>query len=173
MHRNTYLLIIFLAVFAALVVIVNFKKHLDKIVHPPLSTVVTPTNPPVALKLNPYTNAICGISFSYPDGLTKLENASGSAIFMNTASQQDSLAVTCQKNIPRPALAPDKIESKYLTDTTGTASVSAKIYHDTSAKDGTPVDALIFTNPHNGMDIYVGGFGDAFNQAVASIKLNY
>lgn len=173
MHRNTYLLIAFLAVFAALVIGVNITRHIfpqSQTNEVSNSTVASPKPESPTANLTPYTNAICGISLSYPQSLTKLENASGSALFVDSKDSKQSMAVTCQKNIPRPSLPDNKIESRYVVNTMKTASISAKLYHDASPKDGSPIDALIFKNPSNGLDVFVSGYGNGFDQTLSTLQ---
>lgn len=172
MHRNTYLLITLLAVVAALVVGVNLGSRVATLNQPrQVPTTAASPKPNPAQTTKQYTNAICGVSFLYPDGLTALEDASGSAIFINATDNKQAVAVTCQKDIPRPPLPPEKIESRILTNALGTATVAASLYHDASAKDGTPVDSLIFRHPTIGLDVYIAGFGSAYNELIATIKL--
>lgn len=112
-------------------------------------------------------NTYCGFSFAYPANYTVLENASGSAILNNAADKTQSITLTCQKEIPRPALSEDKIESFPIPE----GSISATLYHETSPKDGTPIDAVIFRHPTNGMDGFVAGYGDAFNAAIKTLQI--
>lgn len=171
MHRNTYIVVILLAVFAALVVGVNLGKR--QIAQPsPTTQKLVPTTarniptPPAGVSPTPtlvtFTSTSCGIAFSYSQTLTKLDTEGGIMI-IDTKTPAQSVAVVCQKDIPRPALTDDRIETVKL------GSVSAHLYHDTSAKDGTPVDKLIFTHPTKRIDIYVSGLGEVFNQISSSL----
>lgn len=165
MHRNTYLLVIVLAVFAALLIGVNIGKRLQK--QPfPTPTPASPAGGPTPT-IQTYTDTYCGFSLVYPAGYTVLENASGSAILNSTADKTQSITLTCQKSIPRPPLSGDKIESFAIP----AGSISATLYHDSSASDGTPIDALIFRHPTNGMDVFVAGYGDAFNAAIKTLQI--
>lgn len=164
--RNTLLFISFLAIIAALL----FGFNLGRWYTPPPHT--TPTPPPQVQpqpKIVTYTNTTCGISLQYPQRLTKLEATAG-ALFVDAQNASDSVALTCQEKIPLPALVPEKIEQFTVTATTG-ATLSAKLYHDASPKDGTPIDKLIFTHPTNGFDILLAGFGKVFQEILASLKL--
>lgn len=158
MHRNTYLLVVFLAVFAALVVGVNIGKRIAA----PIQTTPTTTQSPTPTVLQ-YSG--CGIMLQYPTTLTLMDSASGSALLVDKTNTDQSVVVTCQKDIPRPALTTDNIETFVI------ASVSAKLYHDASAKDGTPIDELIFSHPKTGLDVFVAGYGETFNSVIASIIL--
>ena len=174
MHRNTYFVVTVLAVFAALIVGVNVGRSLRGNPQNTLSASSTPT-PTQAVVVGPkmltYTDTTCRITFQYPDSLTKMSDATGSALFIDSATNTQVCILACQRDIPRPALPANEIESKILTDATETASVSAKLYHDASPKDGTPIDSLIFRNPKTGLDVFIAGYGDTFNQILASLKL--
>lgn len=168
MHRNTYLVITFLAVFAALVVGVNLGKR--------LSAVPAPTpSPAPAVSLAPttevYTNEACGFSFAYPTTLTPTATATESALFIHATDKDQSVVVACQAEIPRPPLTADRIENLVIYNEAQTASMSARLYHDSSAQDGTPIDELIFRNPKVGMDIFIAGFGETFNTIIETVKL--
>ncbi len=158
MHRNTYLFVTFLAVFAALVVGVNVGRQLTSRQSPiaPPSPTPIPTHVPIS-----YTNPLCGFTLDYPASLTMMGNTTASAILTNTEDTTQSVVITCQKDIPRPALVPENIET-ILIQSPGGSTVSAKLYHDSSAKDGTPIDELIFRNPKNGIDIFIAGIGETF-----------
>jgi hypothetical protein len=174
MHRNTYILVTVLAIFAALLVGVNLGRKLS-----PTDTAVQPKPTPKPLLTlpviptitsNTYTNITCGITLQYPNTLVKLEST-GSALFVDGTTQAQAFAVACQKDIPRPPIPATKIETKILTNNAGSASISAKLYHDASAKDGAQVDELIFRNPKTGVDTFIAGFGNIYNEVISSVKL--
>lgn len=169
MHRNTFLFVSILAVFAALVVGVNIGKRMTRL--PEVS--VTPTIAPTPTTVSPliYRNEVCGISLAYPSTMTKLENASGSAVFTDPEASTSAVLLTCQKDIPRIPLPLNRIETMVLFDETKTASVATRLYHDASLKDGTPVDKLIFHNPKTGVDVFLAGFGSVFEQIISSIRI--
>jgi len=161
MHRNTYLLIICLAVFAALVIGVNLGKR--------LATPAPTTTPKASITPSPtgntYTNEECGFTLSYPAILSLTGNATQSALLVHSTNKDESIAIACQEEIPRPPLTADNIESFMIS------SISATLYHDASAKDGTQIDELIFTHPTTGMDIFIAGFGKTFDSVIATVKL--
>ncbi len=171
MHRNTYLLVIFLAVFAALVVGVNLGKRLSQ----PSPAPTQPSTPSVTLTPTPttaiYSDETCGFSLVYSASLSILNNATGSALLVNEIDNDQSIAIACQEEIPRPPLTADKIETLVIYNEAKTASVSAKLYHDASPKDGTAIDELIFRHPKTGMDIFIAGFGKTFDDIITTIKL--
>lgn len=165
MHRNTYLLVIFLAVFAALVVGVNLGKRLATPAPTPAPTPAESPSPSPISVSDIYTNKTCGFSFIYPSTLTLSEESTGSALLVHSTNKDESIVVACQPEIPRPPLTPDKIETVLIS------SISANLYHDASAKDGTQIDELIFRNPKTNMDIFIAGFGETFNSVIATVKL--
>lgn len=170
MHRNTYLVVSILAVLAALVVGVNVGKKIT----PTAPTTPTPTPPitvtPTPILLQTFVDTACGFSIQYGSEYSLMESATGSAILNFGSDQAKSIMMTCQKDIPRPALTANNIASLTLPTTTG-ASVSAKLYHDASQKDGTPIDAVIFTHPTNKLDVFIAGYGSAFNELLKTIQV--
>ena len=167
MHRNTYLLVTLLAVFAALLVGVNVGKKLGVQPGAVLPTPTASVNPPVSPtpKLALYSDPYCGISLNYPDSFTKLASATGGAMLVDTANTKNSIAVACQEDIPRPALGPESIETVRI------GTISGVLYHDTSLKDGTPIDSLIFTHPGNKKDVYIAGLGPMFQQILTTLQV--
>lgn len=162
MARNTLLLVIVLAIVAALVVGVQIGRQANPSFSPtPTPLALSPT-PPEPTLLS-HSNTYCGFSFSYPSTLTLTLGASGSAVLSNSG---ETILMACQKNIPRPPLATDRIEEATLAGV-----MNAKLYHDASPKDGTPMEALIFTNPNNGLDVFISGLGTTFTQIISTIQL--
>jgi hypothetical protein len=168
MHRNTLLLVSILAVCAALLVGVNIGRRLTK--QAPLATAVQTPTPTPGQSMQTYMDTYCGFSLTYPASFTILENASGSAILHNTADKTQSITLTCQKAIPRPALPADKIETLTIPTASG-ATIAATLYHDSSARDGTPIDEVIFKHPTKGMDGFVAGYGTTFNAAIQTLQI--
>ena len=168
MHKNTLLLTAFLAVIAALLVGFNLGRTI-----PQSSTKVnapTPIGSPTPTFAY-LSGAACGVTFQYPNTLTPLESSTSGTVFADITHPETSVVVICQKDIPQVPLAPDKIESMTIRAATGSASISARLYHDVSAKDGSPVDKLIFTHPKTGLDVFIGGFGPVFTQFITTLKL--
>jgi len=161
MHRNTFLLVLILAIVAALLVGVNIGRTYT----PPVEVIASPTPTPILAAPLPttFTGTNCGISLTLPAGITVEAEATNSAQFVSP----DGMVVLlgCEKEIPKPAIPADKIETIQI------ASISAKLYHTTSAKDGTPFDALIFRNPTTAMDIYLAGLGSTFSAIIRSIEV--
>lgn len=165
MPKNTFLLIAILAVFAALVIGVNIGKKFNPSVETDqqVSSVVPLASATPTPALSQFTG--CGITFAYPKSLTKLDIETGGAMLVNSTDPNLSIAVACQKDIPRPALLDDKIEALKI------GSVSAKLYHDASEKDGATIDKLFMKHPKTGQDVYVSGFGDIYNSVLSTIAL--
>lgn len=165
MPRNTFLLISSLAVIAALVVGVNIGKQFSKpqVLLPTPTPIVSPT--PTLIPPTTFSSKQCGISFDYPANFTKQEATDSSGvIFSDSGDAKTMIILVCQKDIPRVPLPPEKIETMQI------ASISAKLYHDKSLKDGTLIDKLIFYNPKVKLDVFFAGLGNAFDAAVASLK---
>ena len=157
MHKNTYLLVSILAVVAALVIGVNIGRQV-KVPQTILSQLSpTPTFvPPLTTK--PYRNSFCKVAFDYPASFTFLESASGSAAFTNP-NGDDGILMTCQKDIPRPAIAEEKIEDIRI------GSVSAKLYRDS-------VDSLIFRHPATRLDVFLAGTGEVFQNLLKTLIIH-
>lgn len=161
MHRNTFFLVIILAIFAALVLGFNAGKNWQKT---PAKAEPTPIPTMQISTVTNYQNSFCGVTLDYPKELTILEATAG-AIFNNPIEASQSVIIACQKQIPRPPLPANKIETFNI------GTVSAKLYHDSSLKDGAAIDELIFTHPTNGMDIFVAGLGATFEKIIKTIEI--
>ena len=157
MHKNTYLLVSILAVVAALVIGVNIGRQVKVPQTIPSQLSPTPTVvPPLTTK--PYRNSFCKVAFDYPASFTFLESASGSAAFTNP-NGDDGILMTCQKDIPRPAIAEEKIEDIRI------GSVSAKLYRDS-------VDSLIFRHPATRLDVFLAGTGEVFQNLLKTLIIH-
>lgn len=165
MHRNTLLFTIALATLAAILIGLNIGRKF-----PTAPPAPTPTPEEQTSTLLTFTSEPCGITFDYPEHLTKLDGPSGSAVLTDPTSEENSVTVTCQEEIPRPPLPADRIETIAVPATSGNATVSARLYHDASPKDDTPLDALIFTHPKTGLDVFVAGFGPVFQGIIVTLK---
>ncbi len=184
MHRNTYAVLFLLAVVAALILGVNIGKRMGpRIATPAIATptpaMINPTEPipepepsgtatPYpTYRLIPYANSACGITLSYPDTVSASESATAipGVMFTDKRNPDDLIVLTCQKDIPRPPIPENQTEKFTLGSTSGV------LYHDSSAKDGTRTDALILTHPRTNLDIFVGGYGPAFDAIIKSLRL--
>lgn len=170
MHRNTYLLVSALAVIAALVVGVNIGRRFEKPQRAQTNGSPTPVMSPslsvaTTSAMKSYRNAFCKVSFDYPDDLTVFENASGSAAFTGAAADEGIL-LTCQKEIPRPAIAPENTEDVRI------GSLSARLYHTQEVSDGgAALDTLIFRHPGTRLDVFLAGTGEAFRKLISTVRL--
>jgi len=169
MHKNTLLFVSFLAVIAALLIGFNLGRATPQLSNTPTQSLTPiPTPRPT---LGYVSASTCGITFTYPNSLTPMESSGSGIILIDSEQPDTSIVVVCQEEIPRIALTPDKIETMTIQSSTGSASVSAKLYHDVSGRDGTPLDKLIFVHPKSNLDVFVAGFGPVFQQLIASLKL--
>ncbi len=168
MHKNTLLLTAFLAVIAALLVGINIGRSLPAAQSPsPSPTPLTTPTPTLAM----LAGETCGISYLYPNTLRPFESSDSGVVLTHTTKPEESIVIACQEDIPRVPLTDDNIEPMVIRAATGSASASANLYHDTSAKDGAQVDKLIFTHPKTKLDVFIAGFGITFNQLITTIKL--
>jgi len=183
MHRNTYLLIVVLAIIAALVVGINLGKKFQKTDTTIVPTVtVIPTEPSVevtpeiagasgipktsSVPNTIVTNTPCGFSFSYPaNNFSILDDKAGSMQLTNKTNKEDVIIMTCQAEIPRPALPQDKIEKMTIS------GMSVNLYHDSSEKDGSKLDAIIFTHPTKKTDVFISGYGSSFNALISTVSI--
>lgn len=167
MHRNTLLLIAFLAIIATFLIGINVARSLN----PSLTNLppVVPTSDPSPTQSHLQAST-CGLSYRYPNLFTAKESSPSGTVLMNTSDPFDTITITCQNEIPRIPLPSEKIEGVIIRAATGTASVSAKLYHDTSQRDGTPIDKLIFTHPKTKLDIFIAGFGKSFQEFLSTLK---
>ena len=171
MHKNTFLLIAFLAVVSALIIGVNIGKRLSSLPIPVNESATNLPAPQATVQPTPpsqfltYENSYCGITFRYPNSMTYIESASASALFTNAKEPGQSFAVACQQDIPIPALPDENIENRSV------ASVSAYLYHDSNAKDGTPIDKFIFRHPQTDLGIFLAGYGTVFEQVINSLTI--
>ncbi|MBI4066290.1 hypothetical protein HY411_01095 [Candidatus Gottesmanbacteria bacterium] len=159
-----------LAVLVALVVGVNIGRQFNASqgAQTPLSSTTTllPAQPAEASSsaVKPYRNAFCNVAFDYPGNFTVLENASGSAAFTGP-SADDGILLTCQKDIPRPAITQENIEDIRI------GSVAAKLYHTQSASDGAAIDSLIFRHPGTKLDVFLAGTGELFRRLITTLTI--
>lgn len=165
MHKNTYLLVSILAVVAALVIGVNIGRQGATSPSPTPTPIVSPSQEEVIIsKTKPYRNEFCKVAFDYPGNFALLENASGSAAFTGPAAR-DGILLTCQKEIPRPAITQENVEELRI------GSVAAKLYHTQSEKDGTPIDSLIFRHPATRLDVFLAGSGEIFQNLLKTLTI--
>lgn len=169
MPKNTFLIVTLLAVFAALVIGVNLGKNIWPSPESgvPVQATPSPTAPaisptPVAKSLY-YANDTCGISFLYPEYLTKMEASDGNSVFINSRNPKESLALICQNRIPKPT-------GDLTTETITIGSQSATIYKESTPSAVNTEMKLILRNRKTGLDILISGAGEVFRLAVSTLK---
>jgi hypothetical protein len=106
----------------------------------------------------------CGISFEADKTNFTINQASGAATVTNKKTQE-KISIACAGEIPRPPLPEERMEKIYIDGNQYT------LYHDASAKDGTPIDAVIFNHPTRKIDIGIFGFGEDFTQLLTTIRI--
>jgi len=169
MHRNTAILVGILALTAALLVGIQLGKLTGFIPNPsPFPSPVVLTTPTPLPKLTSFRHQTCGLSFDYPDDY-KLQQASDSATLtppnaVDPTTQR--IILLCGVDFPKPPLPAERIEEATI------AGRQATIYHDASAKDGTPLDVVIFSHPKNGLEVALFGFGEIFKKVIQSLKFD-
>ncbi|MFC1647216.1 hypothetical protein ACFL1A_02940 [Patescibacteria group bacterium] len=163
MPKNTFIFVSILAVFAAIVASVNIANYYNPRNNQIPQENISNVTPTPKIELTSYT--ACGMSFSYPDNLTKLDVGTGGVMLINTDDPHDSIAIICQDDIPKPALAQTNIENIEVS------SVSAALFHDSTPKEGSPSDKLIFTHPTSKLDVMISGFGSSFDVLIKTLKL--
>lgn len=169
MPKNTLLFVSFLAVIAALLVGIQIGRSMT-----PQQVAVAPSPTPVITAiptLHSVNGSSCGVRFQYPSNLTAMEGSGSGMILANKTKPEESIVIVCQDEIPRVALPDEKIDVKKILSVSGSASVSAKLYHDASQKDGTPMDKLIFTHPKTNQDVFIGGYGVLYTQLLDTLTL--
>jgi hypothetical protein len=164
MHRNTKLFIGFLAVITIVLALVRSRGSDagTEARQLPLPTMPAPTVTPAP---RVYANAACGVTLTIPGNFTVAEPSTRSALFTETQTSAGAIAFGCAEQIPRPPLPTDSMEKITI------GSVSAVLYHDSSAKDGTPVDVLIFRHPRTKLDVLISGIGTAFDRIIRSVTI--
>ena len=111
-----------------------------------------------------YTSTDCGVKFEY-SGIFEVTEASSSAIFISQENQNEVVRLICGIEFPKPPLPEDLIEEATI------ASQLATIYHDASAKDGTPVDVIVFNHPTKDFEVALFGYGERFEKIIQSLSI--
>lgn len=199
MHRNTYIFILFLVIFASLLIGINIGKKIgisqsgsqkqpfdsarDRQIDllptvtitpiPTTSSFLIPTRTSagsstqvlISGNISTFTDEYCGFSLSYAGTyMNQNTNDGGSTISTDPDDPTAVIVTTCQQEIPKPPLPPEKIEDITID------GVNTKLYHDTNSRDGSPRDEVIVRHPTNGMDIIVAGFGPTYDEAISNFK---
>lgn len=169
MQRNTLLFIVFLAIFAAIVVGVNLGRKTAppssgqqvQMVSPTPTLIPTPTQ---TFKNIIYQDRGCGVSFEHPENYTKVDIETGGAIFVNEINTKNAITLMCQKTIPKPSLAPENAETIKIGTIAGT------IYHD-KTKDGQPMNKFIFIHPIRKIEVLLSTPASLFESLINSLKI--
>ena len=103
--------------------------------------------------------------------MQRLDSTTSGTILTDPNKQEDSIIIICQKDIPRVALSNEDMEKLTIVSASGSATLSATLYHDASEKDGTKIDKLIFYNKYKQLDVFIAGFGTVYDNAIKSVKL--
>lgn len=177
MAKTTFVFLFILAIIAALLLGINLGKNLEKsqyqIPPTPTLTKISPTVPaspsPIASTSTvingKYANKACGYEVTLPISWVKYEyDAKSVAFASSSASDSAKIAIICSLRIPTPAIAEINIE-KYKLST-----ISALLFHDSSPKDGKPLDEIIAKVPGKNMDIFIAGFGPSLAQLLSTFK---
>jgi hypothetical protein len=166
MYKNTALLIAFLAVIAG--ILVGYRMGVktrpteiavESILYPSASPIPTPTSASV---IN-YTSPDCRINLSYSSDFD-ISEASSSAVFINKSNETDTIRLICGIEFPKPPLAKDRINEATV------GGQLATVYHDASAKDGTPLDVYVMIHPLHQFEIALFGYGAHFEAVLQTLK---
>jgi len=169
--KTTAILIIILAIIAALVTGIQIGRKVGSgslFTSSPTPDLTSQAPSPSVIasasaQLQTFTHKECGVQFQY-DPAYQVSQSSNSAILVN-GTTGDQVSLACAAEIPLPPLPPEKIDEATV------AGQAATIYHDASAKDGTPIDVVIFDHPVKGLKVALLGFGEVFQQTLTSIKI--
>ncbi len=146
MHRNTRLVIFFLAILAGIVTVANLRKteNPEPQVQQTFPT-PTPTSDIFAGAVR-YDSDECGISLVYPRTHEFMENPEeeGGVQFIRMEHPTETITLSCAKTIKPPDVTAD------MTLEYTAASVSGILYRGVK-------DAFIFTNPKNNLEVKIGG----------------
>jgi hypothetical protein len=173
MHRNTAVVIIFLAIFAAIVVGVNLA-HVGQNQSPPdtlsensptpqISSIPTST-PVTALSFDMVT---CGISLSYPATFTKVVLENGATTFLDPVSPIDATTIDCKNSLPK-QFAKDSTQATVMI-----GSVSATIYTPPQPATGSAQEKtkLYFRSPNVKKDVVISGSGNTLTEILLSLTI--
>lgn len=183
MAKGTLFTLIFLTIIATFLLGINIGKRLSisqPVVQTPSPTLTQTPSPALILiptiatasgvkisktvSRSTYTDKTCGFSFSYPGSYIRQKSVNEQSLILTDPLDPDAaIAATCADTIPKPPLAPEKIESVTID------GVSATLYHDQDA-NGRPRDEIIVKHPKNGKELILAGFGPFFQEALSSFR---
>lgn len=165
--RSTFIVVVFLAVFAAVVAGVNIARIFSPPPLPPENT-VTPTLPVLQPTGKPepdsllFSDDYCQVSFAYPAGLTERRIASGTAILLDAQNDGDAVLVTCNPSLTPPDLPPiGEI----------TVSGQAVSVYDTEASGSAAIRTLFFRHPETDLNTEIIFPPTLYDLVTGSLKL--
>lgn len=162
MPRNTFLLVILLAAFAALLAGVNISRRL----HPASPVAQIAGTPTPFLTITPapeklFANPYCHFTIGYPSDMD-LDLVGSSAAALSRKGNSDNILMTCKETIPPITIAHEPVTI---------ASVAATLYHS-ALQDGSPQDFIIVKHPNYNLQIYIGGYGQTFDYVLNHLTFN-
>ena len=150
----------------ALIAMFLFGLNIGRLIPRATGTPTQPTPIPTPFTTNEnrsYTIKDCAVSFTYENNQTLTE--ASMAATLTTEGISNKIAIACAPEIPRPPLPPEK------TEKVNVAGIETTLYHDVSAKDGTPIDAIIMDHPKNPkLDVGFFGYGEGFKKLLSTIS---
>lgn len=164
MPRNTFILVLLLALIAGIVTIVNiFAKPTLKIAD---TTPITPTPSVIPTPMLVfYENEPCKFSFQYPDTFSPVDlEAGGGAVFISKTNEDEKLTFFCQENLPEPK----EMEGaqKYTVGT-----ISALLKQPEASSSTETVERLYFEVPGTVNAVLLSGTPAIFRQVLTSLYL--
>ncbi|MCX8009060.1 MAG: hypothetical protein N3A54_05175, partial [Patescibacteria group bacterium] len=161
MHRNTFVFVIFLAVFAAIVAGVNIAK----IYSPQKKTEILVTPSPSPIQNNLVSSQVCDFIFSYPKTFTKIDIETGGVTLMNRQKEEDIILILCQEKALK---IPEDMKEE---ETIEIGTVSAQIYSQQNTTQKQSKQRLTFIHPRTKKYIYISGSGQFFDEFIKTIKI--
>ena len=163
MHRNTFILLIFLSVFAAIVVAVNLTR--SETAPPPTPTPVviqdTPTPTPSFLS---YTDQRCGVSLQYPSDIIALPLTTAGATFVLKDTTDTVFSLSCGRGL----LPPDNEGLTSQTERIG--SLSATLYFSTEEATQSTDLTIYLRNQTSTMRLLLSGKTTVLQQVAQSLR---
>lgn len=167
MHRNTAVFIAFLAIVAGLLAWVRFRNAAPASLAVPTPTVMPTSTPTPAQKT--YNSDVCSVTLSYPENLRRVESTDSGTAFIDEKRPERSVVLGCTESIP--PFDADSSTRTVVRYASGSATVSAILYHIDATGSANATDTLLFRNPENGLRVFLTGFGDTFRQILSTVKI--
>lgn len=162
MHRNTFIFVIFLGIFAALVVAANLYQRSPS----SSSSIPSPTSSPdtPTPSLLSYIDQRCTISFQYPSFLTAIPLNPSGATFVRTGTSETIFSLTCGNG-----LQPPDSES-FRNETQQIGSISATLYFDGPEATQSSELSIYLRNKATNMSILLAGDISIVQQILETIR---